>query len=367
MAKAIRAAHIVKHPAPKEGLRSALYYPHTQMKRMNLVKSSLLLWDQVEFIVPDEHYRPHYASRSVAEAIEFLGVMHQPDLAEKREAHQKIAELISDDLPASFRFTSKDPRELYEIYPQKFLPDTWQMLRHAKLAGAPVANSDYPLANHAGLGVMSILADCCAGQTKRRITDRGAAYASLVGTLADGPADELEQQDAEAEERLVGITLDVIDAPSISIKRLIEFRKQELKDPSHTLRAARHNYVDKIEAHLKKLAGHKRKGDRRELDRVFTESVRDDVAALRHGLKVRAKENFLKRETFTAVAVVATALGAVALGAPVVIPGAATIGGTIATFGGVVSAKNKYAKERLELIAKNPMAYLYEAKGGLRL
>jgi hypothetical protein len=337
------------------------------MKRMNLVKSSLLLWDQVEFIVPDEHYRPHYQSPSVSEAIEFLGVMHRPDLDEKCQAHKKISALISEGLPDSFRYTSKDPRELYEIYPQKFLPDTWRVLQHAKLAGAPVANSDYPLAEHAGLGVMSILADCCAGQTKRRITDRGAAYASLVGTLASEPADELERQDTEGEERLVGITLSVIDTPSIPIQRLIEFRKQEAKDTSRTLTAARHNYVDKIEAHLKKLTGLKHKGDRRELDRVFAESVRDDLAALRHGLKVRAKENFLKRETFTAISVIGTAIGAFALGAPVVIPGAATIGGAIATIGGVVSAKNKYSKERLELIAKNPMAYVYEAKGGLRL
>jgi hypothetical protein len=41
---------------------------------MNLVKTSPLLWDQVEFIVPDEYYRPNYQSQSVAEAIEWVTI-----------------------------------------------------------------------------------------------------------------------------------------------------------------------------------------------------------------------------------------------------------------------------------------------------
>lgn len=40
-------------------------------------------------------------------------------------------------------------------------------------AGNPRANDDYPLAEAAGLSIMSILADCCAGETRARITDQG--------------------------------------------------------------------------------------------------------------------------------------------------------------------------------------------------
>jgi len=68
------------------------------MKQLDLVKSSLLLWDQVEFIVPDEQYRPNYDDRSVAEAIELLGVMHHPNLDEKRQAHRKIEGMFVDEL-----------------------------------------------------------------------------------------------------------------------------------------------------------------------------------------------------------------------------------------------------------------------------
>jgi hypothetical protein len=336
------------------------------MKRMNLVKSSLLLWDQVEFIVPDRHYRPHYQSKSVAEAMELIGVMHYPDLEEKEEAHQKIEALASSGLPESFFFTPKDPAELYEIYPDKLLNETWRLLIDAKLAGSPLANRDYPLAQHAGLGVMSILADCCAGDAKRRITDRGAAYATLVGTLAGRAPAKSDREDAEGPERLVGVTLDVLNAGSIPIERLINLRKSEMKEGGHTLRKARHNYVDKIEGHLKAVAGMQRNGDRRELDRVFAQSVRDDLSALREGLKIKAKDAIYTSEMYAAVVAAAGTLATVAF-APVAVGDAMTLNGAAATIGGLLSAKNNYMKERIDLIAEHPMAYLYEAKGGLRL
>ena len=59
-----------------------------------------------------------------------------------------------------------------------------------------------------------------------------------------------------------------------------------------------------------------------------------------------------------------SAVAAVALFGPVTVAGAASITGTLATIGGVLGAENKYFKARRELIAKYPMAYLYEAQGG---
>ena len=365
MAKAERAQQIL-HPPPAVGLRSALYYPHTEMKRANLVKSSLLLWDQVEFIVPFDGYRPHYRSGGFSEAIDLIGVMHRPSDVERRAAHREIEHLVVSGVPDSFFLDSRDPRDRYEIYPQKLLPDTWRLLREARLAGPPMANTDYPLAQHAGLGVMAILADCCAGETKRRITDRGAAYASLVGTLAGRPVDELHQQDAEAEERLVGLTLRVLDASGIPLKKLLAFRKRELKENGTTLRAARHNYVDKIETHVKRLTGLSRARDRNELDRVFEQDVRDDLAAFREGLQIGAKEAVFSREMFTAV-VGAGTFAATMFGATIPVPDAVSNLGAPVTIGGLLGVKNNYLKARRDLIAKHPMAYLYEAKGGLRL
>ena len=54
-------------------MRSALYYPHTAPNSEDIVKTALLLWDRLEFIVPWEHFRPHYKNRQIARAMELIG------------------------------------------------------------------------------------------------------------------------------------------------------------------------------------------------------------------------------------------------------------------------------------------------------
>ena len=46
-------------------MRSALYYPHTEIRSVPLLKTAMLLWDHVEFIVPYSGYRPHYKDRGM--------------------------------------------------------------------------------------------------------------------------------------------------------------------------------------------------------------------------------------------------------------------------------------------------------------
>jgi len=44
----------------ENAVRSALYYPHTEIKSENLFKTALLLWDQVYVIAPWPNYEPRY-------------------------------------------------------------------------------------------------------------------------------------------------------------------------------------------------------------------------------------------------------------------------------------------------------------------
>ena len=41
-------------------MRSALYYPHTSIRSENLIRTSLLLWDQVHVMVPWDDFRPDF-------------------------------------------------------------------------------------------------------------------------------------------------------------------------------------------------------------------------------------------------------------------------------------------------------------------
>src|ERR1700733_4474217 len=103
-------------------LRSALYYPHTRLRGSDswVLKSALLLWDGVEFIVPDKAH-PLGCDGLAAEAMELIGVGRVPTKDEMEEAHQRIEQFVSEPLPPSFYYTSEGYED-YELWPQKFLP-----------------------------------------------------------------------------------------------------------------------------------------------------------------------------------------------------------------------------------------------------
>jgi hypothetical protein len=79
---------------------SAVYYPHTTLHSdtlasERLLKRSLLLWDQLEFIVPDRDFRPRYEDQLIARAMELIGRNHYPSDEEKKQAHEQIEELVT--------------------------------------------------------------------------------------------------------------------------------------------------------------------------------------------------------------------------------------------------------------------------------
>lgn len=123
-------------------MRSALYYPHTHVSNSGLVKTALLLWDRLEYIVPWKHFPTHYSNHDLAEAMELIGRPHCPAPDEQREAHARLEEMISGPLPPQFylrrdhrRNRSWEEEEPYEMYPEKLLPESWEILRRARVAG----------------------------------------------------------------------------------------------------------------------------------------------------------------------------------------------------------------------------------------
>ena len=191
-------------------MRSALYYPHTTIDNVSLVKTALLLWDKLEYIVPSREFHPRHGKRDVQRAMEIIGSARVPTTAEKKEAHTLVEEMVTSNLPPQF-YLSQDgkPRREYEIYPQKLLDETWHMLRESRLSGALLANSDYPMSEPAGLMVMSILADCCAGKTRTRVTDRGAAYATLAGLLGQTTSHQVRRPQTTQEQLAHDAEIDV--------------------------------------------------------------------------------------------------------------------------------------------------------------
>jgi hypothetical protein len=323
----------------------------------------LLLWDKLEYIVPDRYFRPNYANSDIARAMELIGEAHPPADDEKEEAHKRIEELVEKPLPPKFLLRRRGlPSDVYQMYPEKLLPKSWELLHKARLAGKLQPDSDYPLNQFAGLAVMSILADCCAGTTRSRMTDRGDAYATVAGLLGNGERLSAVRR-ALAHEQLVPIGLKVIDTSNVSIASLIDFRVRESVDSSHSLRDLRHRYAEHLETYVSRLANEKAtKADAHEIKRQFEDDMTADLRDLRQELGFGKKDVAFSKEIIATVLTVGGTAASRLFGVPLPLEGVIAMGGVPAAIGGWLGVRNKYLKERQAVLKKHPMAYLYEAE-----
>lgn len=339
-------------------MRSAIYYPRTQVRSVPLMKSSLLLWDELHTIVPTPNYAVSYDSQiDLARAWELIGKSFAPSEAQKLRAHEAIeTTLTAGALPPNLYLVGEvdQPKDPYEVWPQKFAMHTWDLLMQHKLAGVPLPNGDYPFTQEGGLLVMAKLADACAGKQFARVTDRLMAY-GMIGTGGGPSASEAE---------VVPVTLDLIDATSLPIEKLIAFRereKAERRGSDYT--KLRHAYADRVQAQVAALREEPDPFQRQELERQFRNDMAQDLKDLRDALSGNRLDLVMKP------VIVASVVGAGALAtglAPAtaaILAGSAVIG---ANLGDV--AKNvadffnsgfNFNKQQRETMAKHPMAYMY--------
>jgi len=325
-----------------------------------------MLWDRIHVIVPFEDFVPSYASAEAAESFNLIGKCHYPSPAEKKQAHDLVEDFATKGLPESFSYVSvTSPEEIYEVYPQKLLPKTWDLLQQAGLAGRPLLNADYRLASATGLSVMSLLADCCAGDSLVRVTDRPAAYASLAGLLTQ-KTESLAT--AETRESLLALTLNVADATSIPLAKWIKFRKREEGgSDGHHIRDLRHRFVQHIETQAKKMAAAKSDAELTEVKMQFKDDTHDDYAALREALELEAWQMLPTKEVIISVLGGIAALGGVAFNTVMPMTDVVTRSGAVATIGGLLASRSKFVNARRRVLREHPISYLYEAGGRLRL
>lgn len=318
------------------------------------------MWDHLEFLVPNRGYNFSYDDPVVAEAIELIGKNRCPNNEEKLKAHAQIEDLVTrPHLPDVFYYRGSDP---YEVYPQKFLNDTWDLLVNSKFAGSLLPNDDYRLSKQAGFAIMAILADACAGTTRTRVTDSPQSYASLTDLLKDnariGVRERLVDMSVRAIPRgpfLVGLRLSLPDIDYLSLDKLIEFRKREAVETGNSLRKLRHGFLERIERRVEDLTNHGlTRSDREELERLFFREALDDLAEVT-GKRKKQNRGVLRDIILTAVTTSAELL----TGAPV-LPGVRTLSGAPVKLRGAIASRNQFVKARTEIIRDHPMALLHE-------
>ena len=343
-------------------MRSALYYPHTKIRSEELLKSSLLLRDKVSFIVPWQHFDEKYPDPTVQEAVELIGENHYPSNSEKRQTHSLVEDLVTRPLPQPFYF-KPDGNEHpdYAIYPQKLLPETWDLLQQARLAQDIGTERDFYLTSSAGLSVMSILADCCAGNTHRRITDRIGAYATVAGLLEDQGGRQIVNPPEPEFDQLVPVSLEVIDLSRIKLKTLVDFRKREAKRGGYAIRDLRHRYVEKLESYVRELTTlTNHEGDLKEIKWQFRQDMKDDLAGLRDELQMNANDVFFSKEMLVAAIAGFGTMATFMFKAPLTLTEVFTAAGGAVSIGGLLGVRNKFLSSRRSMLRSHPMAYLYE-------
>jgi hypothetical protein len=341
-------------------MHSALYYPHTTIEDPGLIKTSLLLWDTVTTIVPSSDFRPHYSAEALSEAWELVGRVHCPSENEKAEVHDIVKDFVDGPVLEEFLYTPNSLAfgEVYEIYPQKLLESTVQLLNQRGLLGSRLPNSDLPASQLMGLHLMNILADCCAGDEMARITDRQSAYDLLAGLLVEKHS---ALRTGETREAVISLTLDLLDLRSIELKKLIEFRKREEREATGwQYRELRHRYSDRIDEQLKKLRTAKGDVGRDAVREEFRSEMQDDVRSLKEALGANVFQSALTYTGLTSTVLVAAYEAVAHLvgwgGTP---PTALTPVAATSAITGLLMLKSKFGKTRAEVLRKHPMAYLY--------
>lgn len=338
---------------------SGLYYPHTTANEVSVLKTALLLWDELQFIVPHDEFslRSEANDPLIDEAYELIGCPHTPSDIEKLLVHEQIEELLSE--PGSQEFLSAPDRTLtgrYEIYPQKLLHDTWAILQQRGLTERSGRDEflmslgsfeDYVTSHKLGLMLMLYLAQACAGETRRLITDRTSAYNSLNQALAASVAEDLPA--ASEYERIVTRSVKMVDPGLINLETLIALRRAEAGSQGHHLRKMRHSYlkmIDDFAAQLNKAA----EVDIPEIERQQEQKMKDNLAELKDALKIAATDVLHEKELL--IAMVAAAGMAVT---PITIPAGIT---SIIVLN---KTRLKYKQARRKAMTDHAMSWLLHA------
>ncbi|MEB3308862.1 MAG: hypothetical protein VKJ02_01365 [Snowella sp.] len=325
---------------------AALYYPHVKMSK-NLFKNALFLWDKIEYISPDNHFEPHYSDSELGEAVRSFSQKYIPTSDQKQQTNDAIIDLLKHPLPNWF-FVKDVPDYLrYSVYTEKFSARTWERLCEEGLA-EKINDEEFETSGAFGLTLMSILADFCAGTQKRLITDQNASYSALDRYLATIEGAELGKFDHESE-RLLTISLKMMNFKDVSLSRLVEIREKEKTASGAHIRELRHNYLRRIEDYADKLKESQNEQDTIEIERIFEQEMKSDLNLLQDELKDEAKKVFLSSEMATAV---------IALAGSFLEP---TIGLTVAG-GALYRKKVEYRASRNKTLKSHPMSWLYSMK-----
>lgn len=153
-------------------------------------------------------------------------------------------------------------------------------------------------------------------------------------------------------ERLVTISLKVLNFKDVKLARLVEIREKEKSRGGAQLRNLRHSYLRKIEEYADKIAKAENLRDKVEIERIFEQEMKDDFDLLKDELKDEAKKVIISKEMGAAV---------IALAGTFIAPTLAKLG--LLTAGGALwLEKAEYSAARKKVLKAHSTSWLYSMK-----
>lgn len=340
-------------------MRRAVYYPHTQIRNENFLKTSLLLWDQVDFVSPEKQFVFDDASRIELEALDLLCCAHVPSQPEKDLVHARVVELLRRPLP-DWLVTTQVPESVvngrkirefttaYGMYPEKLDHKTWSLLEAASLVRLQGPDEDYYARPLIGFLLMSLLADACAGDMKSKITDRYDAYefmGKMVAAERPTPPTNVDSSRLSAAQAgLVSLAVNTVRTDGIPLENIVAMRKREQGSAGHHYRKLRQNFASKIQASTERALAARTPEDRRDIAADFKREIHDDLALLKEELGMAKREVLFSKE-MVALYGLGSLVGDVT----------AWVGAGV----GAVQATGKFSKAYVETLGKHAISYLY--------
>lgn len=346
----------------------ALYYPHTEIQSVTIIKNALLLWDAIETIVPSHTWQPtrNVPDRTFNEAVDLVVRYRVPSKADQRRTHDALMEhLQTGFLQSLIQSTPMRMNRGISVYPGKFLQETWHMLRSGRLIDLMSEQHQYGVHPGMGLLMMSLLADSCAGTQIQKVTDRGQAYSWLAQERARILGSQYvtgldASQVAPALDRLVTISFEVLDARDVPLKKLLEFRKREAKRGGSDYTAMRRRYFETLKQHIDRIGKEaKTRKDMVELEAAFREAMKQDLQDLKAELELASKKTLLSREIAFSALIVAGSLSAP-------MAGLTELGTKVGGIGIIplLKAAVDYRGERRKALRSHVMSWLFLSRQG---
>lgn len=348
---------------------TAVHYPLKAISNPEFIRVGLLLWDQIEYLAPSSSYLPTVPRSEVQwafeqddktkmlvdEAKELLMIRRIPTSDEEAAAHARAITLLDAQLPGLFDVVNAYEANLHMHLPPGFMEHTCRRFERAGLMVDDFVTFhdddgehevlEYMASRNVAYILMAMLAEECAGDTKRTVTDEPVAFASLSRYITGLHQGEYGT-DRDDVDRLVAVSIPTFDVRDLELEKLVALRRQEAKGDGF-LRQLRRSYLSAVDRHVQHLASQTLSpSDRQELLRIFHQETKDEIKELQRRLRVEASQALLSKDILVGVLAAAGILIE-----PVV--------SSVVTVGSLLKTAVSYRETRRKAMRDNAMSWLY--------